>query len=190
MQGAPHFVKWPDSVNGMWKIDFLRWLGKITGITTLVETGTCEGITPWNLRNDFREMHTIELHDGLYQASFQRLKNLDHVHLYHGSSRTMLASIIEMSISGPAIFWLDAHSSGPHTADDGDPLSDELRQIISRRPDALIVIDDMRGIGEFSGQVDTVDLTGWHVEYRTGEIMLYQEGRYNIPPFEEGLWWE
>ena len=51
-KGAPNFKQWPDSVDGVWKIEFLRWLGKITGIQTLIETGTCQGVTPWNLQNN------------------------------------------------------------------------------------------------------------------------------------------
>lgn len=185
MRGAPNFTKWPDSVDGQWKIELLRWLRQTTGIDVLVETGTCEGVTPFNLKHDFREIHTIELHDGLYESASRWLAPYAHIHCNHGSSRTMLASMLRDDVPpGPILCWLDAHSSGPHTANDGDPLSDELRVIIALRPDALIVIDDAMGLDQFIGQVSSVNLDGWHVEYRTGEIVLYQEGRYNIPPFE------
>jgi hypothetical protein len=186
MKGAPGFTAWPDSVDGMWKIELLRWLGKAFGIKTLVETGTCEGITPFNLHNDFEQIFTIELHDGLFENARQRLAPFSNVKLYHGSSRTELDKVLNDVPEGPTLFWLDAHSSGPHTANDGDPLPDELLVIARRCPKALIVIDDMRGLGEFWGQVWSVStkLEGWTAEYRTGEIILYQDKYYSIPPFE------
>ena len=186
MKGAPNFIKWPDSVDGMWKINLLRWLGREMKIDTLVETGTCEGVTPFNLKDDFKSIYTIELHDGLFSGAERWLAPYNHIKCFHGSSRTMLRSIIGANqlMFEPVLFWLDAHSSGPHTADDGDPLSDELRVITALCPNALIVIDDMRGLDEFTGQVSSVDLTGWHVEYRTGEIVLHREGRYAVPAFE------
>lgn len=188
-KGAPNFVKWPDPVDGMWKIGLLRWLGQVTGIKTLVETGTCEGVTPFNLKDDFDEIHTIELHDGLFAGAERWLAPYRHIRCYHGSSRTMLRELLASKAipPGPAIFWLDAHSSGPHTANDGDPLSDELRAIVDLRPNALVVIDDMMGLDQFRGQVSSVDLSGWKVEYRTGEIVLHAHSdpeRYSIPPFE------
>jgi hypothetical protein len=189
MKAAPHFVKWPDPVHGMWKIDLLDWLGKITGLKTLIETGTCEGVTPFFLRNDFEAIHTLELHDGLFQTSVERLRLYPHIHCYHGSSRTMLEPLLENTVpAGPLLFWLDAHSSGPHTANDGNPLPDELRVITKLRPESVIVIDDMMGLNEFLGQVGDVDLSDWQIEYRTGEIVMHKKGLYNIPAFEDGLW--
>jgi len=190
MRGAPNFRAWPDAVDGRWKWEFLRWLGSITGIKTLVETGTCEGVTPFNLKGDFDRIYTIELHDGLFEGAQRWLAPYKHVRCYHGSSRTILERVIDDAIvdngvgSCPILFWLDAHSSGPHTANDGDPLSDELRTITKYAENGLIVIDDMMGLDQFRGQVSSVDLIDWHVEYRTGEIVLHREGRYAIPPFK------
>ena len=44
MKDAPNFKQWPDSVDGLWKIELLRWLRYETGVDILVETGTCEGV--------------------------------------------------------------------------------------------------------------------------------------------------
>src|ERR1035437_1070824 len=184
MKGAPDFKQWPDSVDGMWKIELLRWLGKITGIKTLIETGTCEGVTPWNLRNDFDSIHTIELHAGLFESATKRLSGLRHVKQWYGSSRGELANMINRAGTGPILFWLDAHSSGPHTADDGDGLPFEIETITRLCPDALIVVDDMMSRDQFVGQIDCNFPRGWTCEYRTGEIIMHRAGKYSIPEFE------
>lgn len=185
MRGAPNFHQWPDPVDGMWKINLLRWLGQEMKIDILVETGSCEGVTPFNLKSDFRAIYTIELHDGLYEGARKWLEPYKNVRCYHGSSRTLLESILlNDAPEGPVIFWLDAHSSGPHTADDGNPLPDEVGIITRLRPDAIIVVDDMMNLDSFLGQMSDVDLAGWQVEYRTGEIVMHRIGRYKIPPFE------
>lgn len=185
MKPAPNFTAWPDAVSGEWKLELLRWLREQTGIEVLIETGTCEGVTPYRLRDEFKLIYTIELHDGLYQRSCDLLRPYDHIRCYHGSSRTILRNILKPGTDARILFWLDAHSSGPHTANDGDPLTDELLAITELCANALVVIDDMRSVNELRGQVHEVDLTGWHIEYRTGEIVLHQEGRYSIPEFEK-----
>jgi hypothetical protein len=183
-KGAPGFKQWPDAVDGNWKIELLRYLGSVTGISTLVETGTCEGVTPWNLQNDFKEIYTVELHDGLYQESRKRLDGIPNVHLFHDSSPNFLKSILmKIPPSIALLFWLDAHSSGPHTADAGDVLPEEIKTITSICPDALIVVDDMMGLDQFTGQIGGIP-EGWHAEYRTGEIIMHQIGRFRIPEFE------
>jgi hypothetical protein len=185
MRGAPDFKAWPDPVNGMWKIELLRWISQVANIDTLIETGTCEGITPWNLRNDFRKILTIELHEGLFESASKRLNELKNIKQYFGSSKNLLEQMIKDAQTQRILFWLDAHSSGPHTADDGDPLPFEIKTITSLCPGALVVIDDMRGLEPFVKQVGaSLPAYGWHVEYRTGEIVLHKEGSYNIPQFD------
>lgn len=185
MKGAPNFTKWPDPVDGMWKINLLRWLCSETGVDVLVETGTCEGVTPFNLKDDFREIHTIELHDGLYEGARKWLAPYEHIHCYHGSSKVLLDSILLHKVPfGPVIFWLDAHSSGPHTADDGNPLPIEVDTILKCRPDGIIVIDDQMGLDQFMGQMTGIDLSDFKVEFRTGEILIYDPSLYSIPAFE------
>jgi hypothetical protein len=180
MKPAPNFKQWPDAVDGRWKINFLRWLQSQTGIQVLLETGTCEGITPANLHDCFREIHTIELHPGLYENARNRLKDFSNVKQYFGSSRNLLIPILKKLGEQPILFWLDAHSSGPHTADDGDVLPYEIETITWLCPDALIVIDDMKD----ATLHQELDPPGWHREFRTGEIVMFKQGRYTIPPFE------
>jgi hypothetical protein len=195
MRGAPNFKQWPDAVDGKWKWELLRWLRYETGVDILVETGTCEGVTPYNLHNDFKEIHTIELHQGLYENAHERLRDFPNVFQYLGSSKEALEKVLLWHVpAGPVMFWLDAHSSGPHTADDGDPLPFELKTIMRLRPDALIVIDDMHCVdfcepdpvtGKTYIESNGLDFSGWKREFRTGELIIYKEGRYKIPEFEQ-----
>jgi hypothetical protein len=188
LKGAPNFKVWPDAVDGKWKQQFLMWLAMETGIDILVETGTCEGATPLALHNFFEEIHTVELHPELFHIAYKWIGGFPNVFMYPGDSAKILPQIIKQFPNQPLLFWLDAHSSGPHTAQD-NPLSRELKVITNLCPNALIVIDDqMNGEfvdGEGRSTIDPdVDLTGWHHEYRTGEVLMYKEGRYNIPPFD------
>ena len=195
MKPSPNFKQWPDAVDGKWKWELLRWLRYETGVDILVETGTCEGVTPYNLHDDFREIHTIEMHQGLFENAQERLRNFPNVHQYLGSSKEALEKVLLWHVpKGPVMFWLDAHSSGPHTADDGDVLPFEIKTIMRLRPDALIVIDDMHCVdfcepdpvtGRTYIEANGLDFSGWQREYRTGELLIYKEGRYKIPEFEE-----
>jgi hypothetical protein len=190
MKGAPHFKAWPDSVDGLWKFSFLRWLGAVCDIDVLVETGTCSGSTPVALNMDFEDIYTVELDLTRYEESRRRLLTYHNVQLWQGDSRERLPMMIALAQDGhrKILFWLDAHASGSHTAQD-NPLSDELKIIMQLCPDALIVIDDQMNGDFIDGEGryildDDVDLTGWHHEYRTGEVLMYKEGRYSIPPFD------
>lgn len=184
MKGAPNFRQWPDAVDGIWKQELLIWLSQVTGIRTLIETGTCEGSTPAAIHQHFSDIYTVELHDGLYETSRQRLASISNVHLYHDSSPSFLRNLLPIiSPEVLLLFWLDAHTSGPHTADAGDVLPAEVAAIDELCPNPLVVIDDMIGLGQFIGQVSSVDLSNWSVEYRTGEIVMHKGG-YSIPPFE------
>jgi hypothetical protein len=186
MKGSPSY---PENIPSQWKVELLRWLGKTTGIKTLIETGTCHGFTCWSLHDDFDKILTIELHNGLYEQARKRLSEFPNVRQYHGSSRNLLSDMIKtVGEKTPILFWLDAHGSGPNTADDGDPLSDEVKtiQLFAFKP--LMVIDDLKD-AELKHVIEAgVNLDGWHREYRTGEVVMHHIGHYNIPPFEDGIY--
>lgn len=185
MRGAPGFKAWPDPVDGRWKWELLAWLGATCGIDTLIETGTCEGSTPFALASNFKEIYTCELHDGLYEVSKKRLAGLSNVRLYHESSPQWLRGLLpRIPPEVPLLFWLDAHSSGPHTADDGDPLANELRAIYELCPNPLVVVDDQIDASFQRLVAGGLSLDGWIKEYRTGEVIMHKGG-YSIPPFED-----
>ena len=183
------YKKASDVVPPRWKCDLLRWLGQELGLRNLVETGTCWGASCMELYKDFDKIFTVELSDSLYngaEVNFRRLR-IGNVVQYKGSSRTMLPVMLADVPPGPVLFYLDAHGSGNGTADDGDPLADELKIIMQLRPDSLIVIDDCADCELEPIKKQGVDFTGWHKEYRTGEVILHREGQYVVPLFEEGV---
>lgn len=185
MKTCPHWNRPGDSVNGQWKWELLRYLGKTFNLKTLVETGTCEGSTCRALVDDFTNIYTIELSDYYYDKSTFRLKTFSNIHRFHGDSRTYLPTILSQLKGEPALFWLDAHSSGGLTADAGDPLPEELAMIMKESPASLIVIDDMLDAKLDHVAERGVDLGGWNRHYLTGEVIMHRVGQYSLPPFED-----
>ncbi len=185
MRGAPNWRCTSDPVDGVWKQDLLRWIGRELSIPTLVETGTCEGSTPAALANDFSEIYSAELSPELHRIAAARLKDHRHVRLYLGDSREFLSDLLPR-LTGKILFWLDAHHSGGPTVGFGDdPLAGELRVIDELAgPDrAVVVIDDQHGTELPFVMAHGVTLSRWTREYRTGEVLLY--GALRVPPFEE-----
>lgn len=184
MRGAPNWQKSGDYVDPHWKQELLIWLGKTFGLTEFVETGTCHGATVEAVHNEFEYIYTVELHKKLFAETSARLKHFGRVIFFQGDSLSFLEELWEDDIvTGKALFWLDAHPAGPTTADNGDPLPDELRFITQHYSDSLIVVDDMPGpeLSHIVG-IDEV-LKGWTRDYRTGELILHRGG-YAIPEFE------
>lgn len=185
---APGWKKPGDIVYAPWKVDLLRYLGSLFKIPILVETGTCEGATIVPLHDNFQYIYSVELSPYYYEKAVERTKDIKNIYLSQGNSVQFLKSMLYYEGGylphEPILFWLDAHSSGGLTADEGDPLPEELRIITACRPDALIVIDDMGDAELTQVKKQGVSLEGWYREYRTGEIIMHKGG-YIIPPFEE-----
>ena len=116
-----------------------------------------------------------------HSIAFNRLKALGNVHLHHGNSDKALRGLLLRLDVRPTLFWLDAHSSGGLTADEGDPLPAELAAIAELRPDALVVIDDQKD--DVLCQVPPEIVDGWVRDFRCGVLILHK-GQYGIPPFE------
>ena len=191
MKGC-NYKKRGDVVPPQWKVALLRWLGHEMNFRSLVETGTCFGATCMELHNDFDKIYTVELSDELYDVAKENFDSLciKNVVQYRGSSRRMLSVMLADVPPGPVLFYLDAHRSGKGTSDDGDALPDELRAVMQLRPDSLVVIDDCADCELEPVQKQGVDLTDWHREYRTGMVIMWREGQYDVPPFEDGVWSE
>lgn len=115
---------------------------------TLIETGTYEGATVAACLGHFERIYTIELDQALYNAARDRFANEPTVTVIHGDSCTEL-SRLAVDVTGPVLFWLDAHYShgetakGPHDP----PLPWELSAILGRGEPDVILIDDARHMG-------------------------------------------
>ena len=194
MKGAPNWRKSGESVDGVWKESLIPWLGKICGLQTLIETGTCQGSMIVACQPHFNQIYSAELSESYYRHSLKRVGHFLNVHLYWGDSRDMLPKMILDAPDEPLLFWLDAHPSGiggcGPTADAGNPLAEEIQLINRYRPDSLVVVDDLPD-GDFYFGDDSEGtlvwreiLDGWTRDYRTGELILHRGG-YSIPPFED-----
>jgi hypothetical protein len=111
-----------------------------------VETGTCTGETLFKFVNRFKKAYSIELSKSLFNGVKKRFLNFPNVELFQGDSSQILPQIIP-NIKEQALFWLDAHYSGPHTAkgDKETPIIKEMEIILKNwREGTVVLIDDAR----------------------------------------------
>jgi hypothetical protein len=119
------------------------------GLRTLVETGTYRGGTIEALKDRFARIYSVELDDALYARARARFAGMAHVTLLHGDSADVLPALLPR-LTGPALFWLDGHYSGPGTAKGRKetPIVEEIRAVLTHPiPGHVILIDDARVFG-------------------------------------------
>jgi hypothetical protein len=129
------------------KRGYLRRMAREHRLRVFVETGTYQGDTLAVLRRHFERLHSIELSDELYRNAAARFAGDPGIKLWHGDSSIVLGKVLG-EIQHPALFWLDGHYSGGHTAlgQEITPIRRELEQIaghacVGRH---VVVIDDAR----------------------------------------------
>lgn len=135
---------------------FIQKMVDIFNVDIFFETGTFTAGTTINAALYFKEIHTVELHNGLFNNAKRKLAKYTHVHVYHGSSPAIIKSVAPIC-EGTILFWLDAHYSGQGTAlsfDDHEAqnavtaIRGELEAIKDINiKDCIILIDDIRGFG-------------------------------------------
>lgn len=143
-----------------WFVDSLARFG-IPLPRVYVETGLFRGDGIQAALGHFEEIHGIEL-DPIFHADVRdRFLDTPNVSIHLGDSAKAISYLY---INEPALFFLDAHYSGGKTAygaieDKGCPVLRELKEIGKREYPDVIVIDDMRLMGnvEWSGE----DGTDW-----------------------------
>ncbi len=119
--------------------------GERFGIAVLVETGTFMGDMINAVKKKFRAIYSVELSADLYARAVRWFADDPHVHLIHGDSAQAIADLASR-INEPCLFWLDAHYSGGMTERGSldTPIMQELRTIVARGYDDVILIDDAR----------------------------------------------
>jgi len=112
-----------------------------------VETGTYLGETTAAMAAVYRNIYTVEIHSELARKAAERFAGQDYIRCFQGDSAKVLPGIVAQ-LDGPAVFWLDAHYSGPRTGKAGSretPIEEELSTIFeSDSKEHLIFIDDAR----------------------------------------------
>lgn len=110
-----------------------------------VETGTYRGDTAaWAARH-FARVTTIELSPAYCAAAQARFREQPAVRVLGGDSSVVLGTTIA-ALSGPALFWLDAHWSGLDTAGQETecPLLTELALLNAVTTTHVVMVDDAR----------------------------------------------
>jgi hypothetical protein len=132
------------------------------GMRVFVETGTFAGDMLDAMLGRFDHLVSIELDDTWYARAVERFANRPDVALVHGDSGTRLGDVLG-GLKEPALFWLDAHYSGPLTARGSldSPIAQELAQIaVHPVRGHVVLIDDMRGFNGTGGYPDVAALVG------------------------------
>ena len=114
-------------------------------LETFVETGTLLGHTALWACSHFSHVLSIEADQQLYRLACQKLKGIHNIDLRYGKSEYVLKQIV-CERDKPALFWLDAHWSGPGTAGESYecPLLDEIAVVDGQAREHIILIDDAR----------------------------------------------
>lgn len=133
------------------------------GLRVFVETGTFAGDMIAAVRERFDRIVSIELDPGWHQRAVERFQSDPHVSLLHGDSGARLPEVLG-SLTEPALFWLDAHYSGPMTARAflDSPIAQELDAVrahpVKRH---VVLIDDMRYFTGRDGYPHLDELVAW-----------------------------
>jgi hypothetical protein len=143
--------------------DVLRDYGKRYGLRVFIETGTNDGGTPWALKDDFDELHTIELGQAQWRAAVDLFRDHPHVTCLLGDSADVLPTVLA-GIDEPALVWLDGHWSGGSTARGrrDTPVLQELVAIFATGVPHVVLVDDAR---LFEGMSDHDEQPNWpHID--------------------------
>lgn len=121
----------------------------LLGVDTFIESGTFRGDTTFAVKGKFREIHSIELSEPLFNEAVNRFKEFSHIKMYRGDSGQMIRKIAsENDLSQRKIFfWLDAHwceASSVSGVAAQCPLLAELSAIKKLSEESIVVIDDAR----------------------------------------------
>ena len=112
-------------------------------LTDFVESGTYYGETAVWASSHFARVTTIEYSRMLYEKARDCNSKIKNIEFVLGDSRQVLKQVCSR-LTGPALFWLDAHWSAGETYGEGDecPLLAELKAIVASEWPHYIFIDD------------------------------------------------
>jgi hypothetical protein len=128
-----------------YKQRLVKRYGRRYRLAYLVETGTWRGDMLHAAMGWFSNLDSIELDPALYRAACARFASKPNIHIHLGDSAVLLPQILQ-GLAEPALFWLDAHFSGPGTSgQDQNPILMEVESVLhDDRNDHVLLIDDAR----------------------------------------------
>lgn len=117
-------------------------------IINFVGTGTYKGDTTLMAAKYYKHIYTTEIVPTLYHEAVSKAKNnnITNINFYLGDSVKLLNEIVP-KVTGGAVFFIDAHQSGPDTSNNGQwvPLLEELTVILKHTiGPSIFIIDDLR----------------------------------------------
>ena len=133
------------------------------GLRVFVETGTFAAEMTAAVRGCAARVVSIELDPAWHARAVARFRGDPHVELLQGDSGTRLPEVLA-TLTEPALFWLDAHYSGPMTARGAidSPIVRELAVIREHPVDGhVVLIDDMRDFVGKDGYPTVPELLAW-----------------------------
>ncbi|HET9181667.1 MAG TPA: hypothetical protein VFP59_06005 [Candidatus Angelobacter sp.] len=122
------------------------------GLRVLVETGTYYGEMVAAMRHKFSAIYSVEYDHALAARAQAKFARSSHIHIVEGDSQKAIPEII-LSLSQPALFWLDAGYYGwAGLQGDKQRLTLELEAILGdHRYQHVILMDDARGLNGQNG---------------------------------------
>jgi hypothetical protein len=132
-------------------------------LRVFIETGTFAGGMIDAVKRRFERIVSIELDPGWHARAVERFRGDAHVSLLQGDSGVRLPEVLS-SLTEPALFWLDAHYSGPITARAilDSPIAQELDAVRAHAVRGhVVLIDDMRYFTGRDGYPDVNELVAW-----------------------------
>ena len=139
----------PASPPHLFKQSVVRDYARRFALRIFVETGTYHGEMLATQKEFFNQLFSIELDRQLYRRARKRFALDEHVFVVPGDSAFVLPFVLN-KVSGPALFWLDAHAMIDGVQGELlTPIREELRAILEHGPlsDDVILIDDARLFG-------------------------------------------
>lgn len=106
-------------------------------VTDVIELGTCVGGTAKWLADNFFKFQTVEINNDFREIALQRLKGLDNVISFLGSSVDLLSSMLS-KVNSDCIIFVDSHWA------EHFPLFDELKIIKESGLKPIIIIHDCK----------------------------------------------
>jgi hypothetical protein len=143
------------------------------GPRVFVETGTFAGEMIHAMLGRFDRIFSIELDDAWHGRAVTRFGWRPDVTLLHGDSGSRLPDVLDQ-LNEPALFWLDAHYSGPITAHGplDSPIGQELGHITAHPVRGhVVLIDDMRDFNGAGGYPEAAALVAALRAERPGDIV-------------------
>ena len=143
--------KLPKIPSPLEKVKIVKEYAKKFNIETFIETGTYKGAMVNAIKDEFKNIYSIELSKKLHEEANNKFSQYSHIKIIQGDSGKVLPKLLK-NIKQPSLFWLDAHYSLGETARAtlDCPILEEIRAILSHNiKNHIVLIDDAWGFGMF-----------------------------------------